>query len=131
MFNLIKSKKMKLFLAVLAVMSAAAVSSADSGSCGSAGKCCPGRDSSCLVSGMQSNGRYVDRPCYCDEGCLETGDCCQDYKEACEIKGKSSVKNTVYDSCSGGHWIESRLGSWLVFLCPNYYAVMKLLLKLS
>ena len=115
---------MKLFLAVLAVMSAAAVSSADSGSCGSAGKCCPGRDSSCLVSGMQSNGRYVDRPCYCDEGCLETGDCCQDYKEACEIKGKS-VKNTVYDSCSGGHGI----GSWLFFVPTTMQ--LKPLLKLS
>ena len=81
---------MKFFVASLALaLSAVAVAvSGDSGSCGSADKCCPGRDSSCLVSGMQPNGRYVDRPCYCDEGCLETGDCCGDYKEACEVKGK-------------------------------------------
>ena len=81
---------MKNFFPIVAVLLtvSAAVTFADRGSCGSAGKCCPGRDSSCLVSGMQPNGRYVDRPCYCDEGCLETGDCCDDYKEACEVKGK-------------------------------------------
>ena len=50
--------------------------------CAEANKCCPGRDSSCLVA--STTGDY----CYCDEGCLETGDCCDDYKTTCEAKGE-------------------------------------------
>ena len=51
------------------------------GSCSLAGRCCSGRDSSCY-------GRGGHRACYCDEGCLETGDCCKDYKQTCEVKGE-------------------------------------------
>jgi len=56
------------------------------GQCALAERCCQGRDSSCVVNGLQSNGDYVDEPCYCDEGCPDTGDCCKDYKEVCDVK---------------------------------------------
>ncbi|XP_040579767.1 somatomedin-B and thrombospondin type-1 domain-containing protein [Lepeophtheirus salmonis] len=52
------------------------------GSCYASGMCCPGRDSSC---GVQNDGGKRNETCYCDEGCLETGDCCSDYEEYCDI----------------------------------------------
>lgn len=58
------------------------------GQCQMAERCCQGRDSSCVVNGLQTNGQYVDEPCYCDEGCLETGDCCHDYKQICKVHGE-------------------------------------------
>ena len=58
-------------------------------------RCCMGRDSSCVVNGLQqSTGKFVDEPCYCDEGCLDTGDCCSDYKQICDVQGK-----TFFYSC--------------------------------
>lgn len=63
------------------------------GSCAWATRCCPGRDSSCVVNGLQpGGGGYISKPCYCDEGCLETNDCCPDYKQVCAVKGKISSK---------------------------------------
>ncbi|XP_059091506.1 somatomedin-B and thrombospondin type-1 domain-containing protein-like [Tigriopus californicus] len=85
------------------------------GSCLEATRCCPGRDSSCIVNGLQSSGRYVDTPCYCDEGCLETGDCCTDYKEACSVKVRDcsvsswSVWSTCDSSCGPGIQTRTRL----------------------
>ena len=58
------------------------------GQCAFADRCCVGRDSSCVVNGLQSNGQMVDHPCYCDEGCLETGDCCLDYEQVCNVQCK-------------------------------------------
>ena len=59
------------------------------GQCAMAERCCMGRDSSCVVNGLQeTTGKFVDQPCYCDEGCLETGDCCSDYKQICDVQGK-------------------------------------------
>ena len=58
------------------------------GQCAFADRCCVGRDSSCVVNGLQSNGQMVDHPCYCDEGCLETGDCCSDYESVCNTQCK-------------------------------------------
>jgi len=57
------------------------------GQCAMAERCCMGRDSSCVVNGLQqSTGKFVDEPCYCDEGCLDTGDCCSDYKQICDVQ---------------------------------------------
>ena len=55
------------------------------GKCVDAERCCVGRDSSCVV-----HGNIFSSPCYCDEGCLETGDCCSDYQEVCNVKGRCS-----------------------------------------
>ena len=66
------------------------------GKCGSPERCCTGRDSSCFVNsgdGSVGGSSYfgnsiISHPCYCDEGCLETGDCCSDYEEVCSYEGK-------------------------------------------
>ena len=59
-------------------------------------RCCMGRDSSCVVNGLQqSTGKFVDEPCYCDEGCLDTGDCCSDYKQICDVQGKTFFLYTI------------------------------------
>ena len=70
-----------------------------SGRCRTPETCCTGRDSSCFVSnisddpyeannGLMSFDSSINEPCYCDEGCLETGDCCADYEEICTFEGK-------------------------------------------
>ena len=53
------------------------------GKCSDAERCCVGRDSSCAVHGKEGT-----LPCYCDEGCLETGDCCSDYQKVCNVQGR-------------------------------------------
>ena len=70
------------------------------GKCESVDNCCIGRDSSCFVTkevnphlfNGGSNSIDFHKPCYCDEGCLETGDCCADYEEVCNIKGKKILR---------------------------------------
>ncbi|PRD26566.1 UNVERIFIED_CONTAM: Somatomedin-B and thrombospondin type-1 domain-containing protein [Trichonephila clavipes] len=60
---------------------------AGTGSCLKAGLCCPGRDSTCVVQNAPLNSiieDLSDKPCYCDHACLKVGDCCHDFKEACE-----------------------------------------------
>ena len=64
------------------------------GSCGGASRCCPGRDASCLgAPDLKGRGGH----CYCDEGCLETGDCCDDYKKTCNVKGEFVTLKTSLD----------------------------------
>lgn len=69
------------------------------GMCGAPERCCIGRDSSCFVNNNQDyfddgNGLYNDVACYCDEGCLETGDCCLDYGDVCDKKGRKLILPT-------------------------------------
>lgn len=59
------------------------------GSCLDAKLCCPGRDSSCVVQKSPINAIVEDvneKPCYCDHACLKLGDCCTDFKSACNGK---------------------------------------------
>jgi hypothetical protein len=64
----------------------------DQQSCHAAGLCCQGKNLTCRVfSEVDRTGNSVElgkveRPamCFCDEACLELGDCCHDYKTACE-----------------------------------------------
>lgn len=56
------------------------------GSCLEAKLCCPGRDSSCVVQKTLINAvveNVNEKPCYCDHACLKLGDCCTDFKKAC------------------------------------------------
>ena len=68
------------------------------GKCGIPENCCTGRDSSCFVNNGETPGNdnelisfdnSISEPCYCDEGCLETGDCCPDYEAVCTFEGKN------------------------------------------
>jgi len=62
------------------------------GSCAAAKKCCDGQDLDCMaeVSNAATPHYGADEyeetePCYCDNGCLEVGDCCPDFKEYCGV----------------------------------------------
>ena len=67
---------------------------ASNGKCGAPERCCIGRDSSCFVNsgdlsvGLETIDNSISEPCYCDEGCLETGDCCSDYEQVCTFEGE-------------------------------------------
>ena len=72
-------------------------SNASNGKCGIPESCCIGRDSSCFAISDDSSivgnelaafENSISEPCYCDEGCLETGDCCSDYEEVCNFEGE-------------------------------------------
>lgn len=73
-----------------------AIAKVSDGRCGAPERCCTGRDSSCFVNsgdnslddnGLISFDNSISEPCYCDEGCLETGDCCSDYEAICTFEG--------------------------------------------
>lgn len=56
----------------------------DSGSCRESSLCCTGHNQTC-----HSNGPPTDH-CYCDEVCLELGDCCADFLITCFKRGNFS-----------------------------------------
>lgn len=69
------------------------------GSCLKAGLCCPGRDSSCVVQEAPLNAiieDLSDKPCYCDHACIKVGDCCHDFKEACEGMWNTFVNSSYF-----------------------------------
>ncbi|XP_050170073.1 somatomedin-B and thrombospondin type-1 domain-containing protein-like isoform X1 [Myiozetetes cayanensis] len=51
--------------------------------CAARGLCCPGRDPACLSTGRRPDGS--SGPCYCDQACVLTLDCCHDYAETCPV----------------------------------------------
>ncbi|XP_001234392.4 somatomedin-B and thrombospondin type-1 domain-containing protein [Gallus gallus] len=51
--------------------------------CAALGLCCPGRTPSCRSTGWRPDGSYG--PCYCDQACEHTLDCCHDYSQACPV----------------------------------------------
>lgn len=44
--------------------------------------CCPGRNNECVEFSRRRT------PCYCDTYCEKTGDCCEDYRQVCQISGQ-------------------------------------------
>ncbi|XP_063779990.1 somatomedin-B and thrombospondin type-1 domain-containing protein [Pseudophryne corroboree] len=54
------------------------------GGCLKAGKCCKGRDMTCVSKGWWLGKVY--RTCFCDQVCQTTGDCCYDYTQACPAR---------------------------------------------
>ncbi|XP_069477311.1 somatomedin-B and thrombospondin type-1 domain-containing protein [Ambystoma mexicanum] len=49
--------------------------------CVETGKCCLGRDPQCASRGWRRDRVYGT--CFCDEACIQAGDCCYDYTLAC------------------------------------------------
>jgi len=68
------------------------------GSCRAMGKCCDGKDTECTMNSMVTE--LGEEPCYCDEGCLEMGDCCHDYKEFCAVEDCLVSSWSPWSSCS-------------------------------
>ncbi|XP_060105390.1 somatomedin-B and thrombospondin type-1 domain-containing protein-like isoform X2 [Heteronotia binoei] len=48
-------------------------------------KCCPGRNNDCLDFSWRR------MPCYCDNYCEKTGDCCEDYHAICQVSAVDCV----------------------------------------
>jgi len=46
--------------------------------------CCPGKNNTCKADGARLN-NLRSRTCFCDESCIEIGDCCTDYATACPV----------------------------------------------
>lgn len=95
-----------LLVLLLAVLSPAGAST-QPGGCRTSGLCCQGKNMTCRVSGGEEaqlkashssalmSAHKVDgkrRPpmCFCDSACLELGDCCPDYKDACQGTSESA-----------------------------------------
>lgn len=85
------------------------------GSCLKAGLCCPGRDSSCVVQEAPLNAiieDLSDKPCYCDHACIKVGDCCHDFKEACEVVDCEVSAwgpwSTCSAECGSGNMVRTR-----------------------
>lgn len=48
-------------------------------------RCCTGRNNVCHSTGLRLNGKGAPYArCFCDEGCLDMGDCCFDYHDHCK-----------------------------------------------
>jgi len=91
-----QSLKMVVVMATVGVV-------AGGGSCREAGKCCDGKDTDCAVQKADLNSIIMDlsdEPCYCDQGCLEMGDCCHDFKDFCAVLDCQVSSWSEWSSCS-------------------------------
>jgi len=73
------------------------------GSCRESRKCCDGKDTDCAVSSSNINSLILDLnndQCYCDHGCLDMGDCCEDFKDFCGVYDCQVSSWSEWGSCS-------------------------------
>ncbi|XP_046882427.1 somatomedin-B and thrombospondin type-1 domain-containing protein [Hypomesus transpacificus] len=66
--------------------------------CQDAGKCCTGRDPSCVSTGWRADRSYGT--CYCDQACVSTLDCCHDYELACPAVSCVVSEWTTWSGCA-------------------------------
>uniref|UniRef100_A0A8C3AB05 Si:dkey-7k24.5 n=1 Tax=Cyclopterus lumpus TaxID=8103 RepID=A0A8C3AB05_CYCLU len=66
--------------------------------CRETGLCCTGRDPSCISKGWRSDRFYG--PCYCDQACVSTLDCCHDYETACPALACVVSEWTEWSGCA-------------------------------
>ncbi|XP_053302142.1 somatomedin-B and thrombospondin type-1 domain-containing protein [Pleuronectes platessa] len=66
--------------------------------CRAAGLCCSGRDPSCTSEGWRADRSYG--PCYCDQACVSTRDCCHDYEAACPAVSCVVSEWTQWSGCA-------------------------------
>ncbi|OXB78433.1 UNVERIFIED_CONTAM: hypothetical protein H355_007463 [Colinus virginianus] len=66
--------------------------------CAALGLCCPGRSPSCRSTGWRPDGSHG--PCYCDQACEHTLDCCHDYSQACPVIPCVVSQWSVWSGCA-------------------------------
>jgi len=94
--------KMNLVM-MMAAMAMLARLSMSAGSCQASRKCCDGKDTDCSVQQGSLPSLVLDlsdEPCYCDHGCLEMGDCCQDFKQFCGVFDCEVSAWSAWTECS-------------------------------
>lgn len=80
-------------LAGLMLMVAILWIAVESKSCAEVDLCCSGHNSTCL--NHRGDPGRADR-CFCDEVCLEFGDCCEDYLSTCLLQGNISSLQSFF-----------------------------------
>uniref|UniRef100_A0A668A3I2 Somatomedin B and thrombospondin type 1 domain containing n=1 Tax=Myripristis murdjan TaxID=586833 RepID=A0A668A3I2_9TELE len=65
---------------------------------GCAGKCCRGKDSSCVTTDWRMDRVYGT--CYCDELCVRTKDCCFDYFTECPAQDCAVSEWSYWSGCA-------------------------------
>uniref|UniRef100_A0A672JIJ2 Somatomedin B and thrombospondin type 1 domain containing n=1 Tax=Salarias fasciatus TaxID=181472 RepID=A0A672JIJ2_SALFA len=65
---------------------------------GCSGKCCRGRDLSCLTTGWRLDRVYGT--CYCDEDCTGARDCCFDYSTECPARDCAVSEWSFWSGCA-------------------------------
>ncbi|XP_034562622.1 somatomedin-B and thrombospondin type-1 domain-containing protein [Notolabrus celidotus] len=65
---------------------------------GCSGKCCRGRDLSCMTTDWRMDRVYGT--CYCDEGCVRTKDCCFDHFTECPAQACAVSSWSFWSGCA-------------------------------
>ncbi|XP_067163674.1 somatomedin-B and thrombospondin type-1 domain-containing protein-like [Apteryx mantelli] len=86
-----------LLLPLLLLLLAALARRAAAG-CAARRLCCAGRDLGCLSAGWRPDGSHG--PCYCDQACAHTLDCCHDYAQACPVISCVVSQWSVWSGCA-------------------------------
>uniref|UniRef100_A0A8D0B7M2 SMB domain-containing protein n=1 Tax=Salvator merianae TaxID=96440 RepID=A0A8D0B7M2_SALMN len=68
------------------------------GGCAKLGRCCAGRSVACVSTGWRPDGSYG--PCYCDQACPHTLDCCHDYRQVCPVTSCMVSEWSVWSGCA-------------------------------
>ncbi|XP_061487330.1 somatomedin-B and thrombospondin type-1 domain-containing protein-like isoform X2 [Rhineura floridana] len=93
-----------------------ATSGAAESGCAQLGRCCAGRSGACVSMGWRPDGSHG--PCYCDQACPYTLDCCHDYRQVCPVPalittggyGKARKKRAVsIENEKAGYCVEFQL----------------------
>lgn len=84
---------------------------------GCAAMCCTGRDSSCYSTGPRMGGKTAaNGRCFCDEGCLDMDDCCEDYSVECQGRINQKILSAYLKQLS------QKLQPLLCFFCMAWQA---------
>lgn len=101
---MLMTMKTQMMLMLLLATGATTVLGGGGGSCAAARKCCDGRDPDCAAGRSDEDEDYYDynrsgESCFCDQGCLDMGDCCSDFKDYCGVIDCVVSEWSAWSSC--------------------------------